>query len=61
MKYKKDLEILKMSKDEAITIYIFLVVVLSLFGVKRKIKSDIAYFLTYIKCGDKSFQIDSGL
>ena len=38
MKHKKDLTSLKMSEDEVITVYAFLVVFPSLLGVKRTTK-----------------------
>ena len=55
MKLRKDLSILKISEDEAITVYIFLEVVPSLFGGKKKTKSDITYLPTYLKFIEKSF------
>ena len=54
MKNKKDLESLKMSEDESITVYTLSVVVPSLFGGKRTTKSDIAYLPTYGNWRDKS-------
>ena len=60
MKHKNNLEILKMSEDEAITVFTFLVVVPSLFGGKRANKSDIAYLPTYIKWRDNSLQTGLG-
>ena len=47
MKHKKDPASLKMSEDEAITIYTLSVVVPSLFGGKRTTKSDIFYLPKY--------------
>ena len=60
MKHKKYLAILKMSEDEGIKIYTFLVVVPSLFGGKITTKSDIAYLQTYGKWRDKSLQTGLG-
>ena len=60
MKHKKYLTSLKMSEDEEITVYTFLVVVPSLFGGKRTTKSDISYLTTYGKCRHKSFQTGLG-
>ena len=55
MKHKKYLASLKLSADEEINVYTFLLVVPSLFGGKRTIKSVIAYFPTYGKWRYKSF------
>ena len=60
MKHKKDLRIPKISKDEAINVYTFLLVVPGMFGRKRTTKSDIAYLTTSGRWRDKSFQIDLG-
>ena len=60
MKHKKDLASMKMSEDEAITVYTFLVVVPSLFGGKRKIRSDFFYLPKYVRWRDKSFQTGLG-
>ena len=60
IKHKKYLVILKMSEYEAITVYTFLVVVPSSFGVNRTTKSDINYLPTYEKWRDKSFHIGLG-
>ena len=60
MKHKKYLEILKMLVDEAITVYTFSVVVLSLFGGKRTNKSEISYLPTYEQWRDKSLQTGLG-
>ena len=45
-----------MSEDEAITIYTFVLVIPSLFGIKRITKSAIDYLPTHGKCRDKSLQ-----
>ena len=60
MKHNKDLASLKISEDEAITVYTFSVVVSSLFAGKRTTKSDIAYLLTYGRWIDKSLQTSLG-
>ena len=60
MKHNKDLASLKMSEDEEITVYTFLVVVPSLFGGKRTTKSEISYLPTYGRWRDKSFQTGLG-
>ena len=56
MKHKKDLEILKMSEDEAIPVYTFSVVAPSLFERKITNKSDIDYLPTYVRWREKSLQ-----
>ena len=56
MKHKKDLASLKMSEDEAITIYTFSVVVPSHIGGNRTTKSDIAYLPSCEKWRYKSLQ-----
>ena len=53
---KKDLAVLNMSEDGAITVYTFSVVVPSLLWGKRTIKSEIAYLPTYGKWRDNIFQ-----
>ena len=60
MKHNKDLASLKMSEDEEITVYTFLVVVPSLFGGNRTTKSEISYLPTYGRWRDKSFQTGLG-
>ena len=60
MKHNKYLASLKMSEDEAITVYTFSVAVPSLFGGKRTTKSDIAYLPTYGKWIDNIFQTGLG-
>ena len=56
MKHKKYLASLKMQEDEAINVYTFLLVVPSLFGVKRTTKPDISHLPTYGKWRYKSLQ-----
>ena len=56
MKHKKDLVILKISKDEAITVYTLSVVVPSIFGDKITTTSDIYHLPTYGKWIEKSLQ-----
>ena len=60
MKHKKYLAILKMSEDEAITIYTFSVVVPILSGGKITTKSEITYLPTYGKWRAKSLQTGLG-
>ena len=54
IKHKKDLVSLKMSEDEAVTVYTFSVVVPSLLGGDRTTNSDIVYLPTYGNWRDKS-------
>ena len=56
MKHKKDLVSLKMSEDEAVTVYTFSVVVPSLLGGKRTTNSNIVYLPTYVNWRDNSLQ-----
>ena len=60
MNHKKDLEILKISEDEAIIVYTFSVVVPRFFGGKITTKSDIAYLPRYGKWRDKILQTGLG-
>ena len=60
MKHKNDLAILKMLEDEAINVYTFSVVVVSLFGGKGTNKSEICYLPTYEKWRDINLQTSLG-